>query len=215
MRGLGVFMAFGVPLTNRMVALYLPRRAYAVVIGWKSVGPQVAAVLTGVTFGGTAGLLDWRTVVWVWVVLFLVATLASCWYLAGRTPYGDGVMADQPGRQAAEPTPAASALPAVGPWLFWVAAVLVGVMVLGSTPIPQVILVQKAQVKRIGFLSSLLALAGFAGLAFQPWALSVVMVPFGFVASWGVMAACGLLASATLVIYLLVTARRTRAAGAQ
>jgi MFS family permease len=90
----GVFMTATGPLTNRIITLYLPRHAYAKVIGWRSVGPQVAAVLVGLSFGGLAGLIPWRLIVFGGAGVMLAFPVWTWWALRKSPHYAAPVQAE-------------------------------------------------------------------------------------------------------------------------
>ncbi|MDR5699459.1 MFS transporter [Agromyces aerolatus] len=312
----GVCMTIGLPLTNRMIALYLPARQHAVAVGWKSLGVQLSAVLVGLSFGGLAEVIEWRTIIWLWVGVSVAMTVCGGWYLA-RTPRldraagaagaadatagaggvdgaGGAVEPASPSAPAPVPAPrdrhhpvvwwllpisfffigafsslgaylpsfaidqlglgvgvaglgmvvaattsvvsrfvwlrlmrnvhgmtllaAAGVLtaiggamlmvsPAIGEWFFWTAVVVLGAVALGSFPVGAVLLIQYANVAKIGAISAWSGLAGFAGLAVQPLFQSLLIEEGGLTAGWLVVVAGGLLTTLTVGVYFVVQSR--------
>lgn len=73
----GAAMAISGPLTNRIIVMYLPSSKQAHAVGWKSLGPQSAALILGITFAITGKLVYWRvTVVVIAFVMFAFALWA-------------------------------------------------------------------------------------------------------------------------------------------
>lgn len=73
---IGAIMAMCNPLSNRVVAMYLPPTAHAVAISWKSIGPQLGALFAGVAFGGIAEIFYWRHIV---IILVLAMAAFGVW----------------------------------------------------------------------------------------------------------------------------------------
>ncbi|NJC63140.1 MFS transporter [Planosporangium flavigriseum] len=56
----GLIMAMSNPLTNRLVRVHLPAALHVRSVGWKSMGPQMAALLAGIVYGLSAHGISWR-----------------------------------------------------------------------------------------------------------------------------------------------------------
>lgn len=73
---IGLGMSFMNPIANRIITLYAPRSAFARIMGWKSVGPQLGGVFAGLMLGGVTGIFDWRPVV---LTLAILMALPAIW----------------------------------------------------------------------------------------------------------------------------------------
>lgn len=328
---IGAIMALCNPLSNRVVSMYLPQNAHAVVISWKSIGPQLGALFAGVAFGGIAELFYWRHIVIV-LVLAMAAFGAYCFFaLRGRAlfdPIPAPVAPETRAELAAETeltepvdSAAASAAPVdevlaasaeteqggdvvaaiedktmpIAWWLipfaffsggaiasigayiplyasqtmgmtltaagiaaaviagvsilarflwvallrvfdyvmvfvlagvtatlstivlaiapqfgevvFWVAIVATGATALGAAPVLQIVLVQSASRKQVGFISAMVGVGLYAGFAFQPLGLAYIIDNVGFDISWYFMAGSALVATLIIIAYAMIHGR--------
>jgi MFS family permease len=94
-RGYSGFMVFSVcvglvlslsnPLTNRIIRIYVPEPAQARCIGWKSVGPQMAALAAGVIYGAELAGISWQALT---VALAFTMVLFGAWAFVCLTRLG-------------------------------------------------------------------------------------------------------------------------------
>lgn len=90
---------------------------------------------------------------------------------------------------------------ALGAFAFWVSAVAFGCFGIGVNPLSQVLLVWNTNPTHVGRVSSWAALVRSAGMAGQPFVMSLIVASFGVAASWYVVAICAFSAGAAILIY--------------
>lgn len=100
----------------------------------------------------------------------------------------------------------------LGPVAFWAAAVLFGAFGIGINPVSQVLLVWYTNPRYMGRVSAWAALVRSAGMAGQPFAMSLIVASFGVAASWYVVATCALCAGVTLLAYRMLQGRTSETA---
>lgn len=100
--------------------------------------------------------------------------------------------------------------PQFGPIGFWVAAMLIGLTILASTPVQQVVLIRNTNPRYIGRVSSIIGVSTSTSLAGMPFVMSQVIGTLGIQATWYVVAGVTVLGAATMGLFVIV--RRARAA---
>lgn len=98
---IGVGMAASIPLTNRAIVQYMPRDEFPRVVGWRSIGPQAGAVLSGIAFGGLSGLVEWRLIVFFIAALMVAFAIWVSLILKRRTDYSAPTLVKTAGGTAA------------------------------------------------------------------------------------------------------------------
>lgn len=335
---IGAIMALCNPLSNRVVSMYLPQTSHAVVISWKSIGPQLGALFAGVAFGGIAEIFYWRHIV-IFLVLIMAAfgvycffalrrralfdpipapvspeareeleadletdldsgiavndavgahaagnasapavtnstattntqmdeavvaavedrTLPIAWWLIPFAFFSGGAIASigayiplyasqtmgmtltaagiaaaviagvsilarflwvallrvfdyvtvfiLAGITATLSTIVLAIAPQFGDVVFWLAIIATGATALGAAPVLQIVLVQSASRKQVGFISAMVGVGLYAGFAFQPLGLAYIIDNVGFDISWYFMAGSALVATFIIIAYAMI-----------
>lgn len=91
--------------------------------------------------------------------------------------------------------------PGFGQLGFWVAAVAIGLTILASTPVQQVVLIRNVNPRYVGRISSIIGVAMSVSLAGMPFLISVFIDALGLKSTWFIVVGVTLLGSLTMVLY--------------
>lgn len=104
--------------------------------------------------------------------------------------------------------------PMFGPVGFWIATVAVGVTILASTPVQQVVLLRNTNPRYIGRVSSVVGLATSVSLAGMPFAVSVFIDMLGLFVTWWLVAGVTALGAVTMAAFALTRSLSVKRAAA-
>lgn len=108
--------------------------------------------------------------------------------------------------------------PMFGPVGFWIAAITIGLTILASTPVQQVVMLRNTNPRYIGRVSSIVGVAISTSLAGMPFAVSLFIDSIGLYTTWMLVAGVTALGAVTMVIFAVtraVAAKREKADAAQ